>query len=306
MISVIMGAYREGEKIVRESIESILNQTYSDFEFIIVLDDPANQEMREVLDEYAKRDSRVRVLVNEKNMGLASSLNRALKAAKGYYIARMDADDVALEDRLKNQLEYLTANDLDLIGGVMNVIDEEGNLSYQISSVPTDKNKILRSLKYGAVIPHPTWFGKASLFRKLGGYRKMPYTEDYDFVLRAALEGSHLGNYPKPVLKYRMTKNSISRSNLYDQYLYMKYLSKAYQDGKSPSVSEAMRYAESCQDEKTAGKYSKANTLFNTMLNQMEEKQYGGFVGNGFRLLVASPQFLDKIRRFLMLSINSR
>ena len=95
-ISVIMSVYSERVDWIRKSIDSILNQTYSDFEFIIVNDKPDKEENAQLLEEYAARDSRIKVLTNEENIGLTKSLNKAFALAEGEFIARMDADDMAL------------------------------------------------------------------------------------------------------------------------------------------------------------------------------------------------------------------
>ena len=110
LISVIMSVYNEPESILRAAVESILKQTFRDFEFIIVMDSPENETNKSVLAEYAKADDRLNLLFNEKNEGLTFSLNRALQYAKGMYIARMDADDVSLPLRLELQKDWLEKN----------------------------------------------------------------------------------------------------------------------------------------------------------------------------------------------------
>lgn len=98
--------------------------------------------------------------------------------------------------------------------------------------VPTDFNKIKKCIKYNQVISHPTWFGKKEVFEQLEGYRQMPLCEDYDFTLRAILKGYKISNLNEVVLKYRMTSDSISRSNLFEQYLYGCYITKQYSKNK--------------------------------------------------------------------------
>lgn len=93
--------YNEKQDWLTESINSILNQTYLNLEFIIVLDNPENIELKNILNEYKLKDSRVKLLINEVNKGLVFSLNRALKECSGDYIARMDADDISHLDRIK-------------------------------------------------------------------------------------------------------------------------------------------------------------------------------------------------------------
>lgn len=305
MISVIMSTYKEDEKLLRESIESILNQTYKDFEYIIILDYPDNDVHKSVIEEYAIKDDRIHFYINEKNMGLTDSLNRGLSLCHGEYIARMDADDISLPDRLERQMEYLEKNHYDLIGGITEMINENGSLLYSIKSVPTDPKKINKALRYSQCIAHPTWLGKKEVFEKNAGYRHMPLCEDYDFTLRAVLNGFVISNLNEPVLKYRMTSNSISRSNLFEQYLYMSYITNEYKNKRVASVDKAYAYVQQHLNEKDSNKYLKANVIFNRMLQEMSDKQILSFIKDGFCLLFSSKYYLNKIYRFIILSICS-
>lgn len=305
MISVIMSTYKEDERLLRESIESILNQTYKDFEYIIILDYPDNDVHKRVIEEYAIKDDRIHFYINEKNMGLTDSLNRGLSLCHGEYIARMDADDISLPDRLERQMEYLEKNHYDLIGGITEMINENGSLLYSIKSVPTDPKKINKALRYSQCIAHPTWLGRKEVFEKNAGYRHMPLCEDYDFTLRAVLNGFVISNLNEAVLKYRMTSNSISRSNLFEQYLYMSYITNEYKNNRIASVDKAYAYVQQHLNETDSDKYLKANVIFNRMLQEMSDKQILSFIKDGFCLLFSSKYYLNKIYRFMMLSLNS-
>lgn len=305
MISVIMSTYKEDERLLRESIESILNQTYRDFEYIIILDYPDNDVHKSVIEEYALKDDRIHFYINEKNMGLTDSLNRGLSLCHGEYIARMDADDISLPDRLERQMKYLEKNHYDLIGGITEMINENGSLLYSIKSVCTDPKKINKALRYSQCIAHPTWLGRKEVFEKNAGYRHMPLCEDYDFTLRAVLNGFVVSNLNEAVLKYRMTSNSISRSNLFEQYLYMSYITNEYKNKGIASVDKAYAYVQQHLNEKDSDKYLKANVIFNRMLQEMSDKQLLPFIKDGFCLLFSSKYYLNKIYRFMMLSLNS-
>ena len=305
MISVIMSTYKEDERLLRESIESILNQTYRDFEYIIILDYADNDVHKSVIEEYAFKDNRIHFYINEKNMGLTDSLNRGLSLCHGEYIARMDADDISLPNRLERQMKYLEKNHYDLIGGITEMINENGSLLYSIKSVPTDPKKINKALRYSQCIAHPTWLGRKEVFEKNAGYRHMPLCEDYDFTLRAVLNGFVVSNLNEAVLKYRMTSNSISRSNLFEQYLYMSYITNEYKNKGIASVDKAYAYVQQHLNEKDSDKYLKANVIFNRMLQEMSDKQFLSFIKDGFCLLFSSKYYLNKIYRFMMLSLNS-
>ncbi|MFR8841851.1 MAG: glycosyltransferase, partial [Faecalibacillus intestinalis] len=279
--SVIMATYKESIECLKQSIESIINQTYNDFEFIIILDNPDNKEHIAFINDYVCKDERIKFYINDKNMGLTNTLNRGLKLAEGKYICRMDADDISELYRMEHQKKYLEENDFDLIGGISQMIDEDGNTIYSIKKVPTNFKKIKKCIKYNQVISHPTWFGKKEVFDKLNGYRNMPLCEDYDFTLRAILQGFKISNVNECVLKYRMTKDSISRSNLFEQYLFARYITKQYSEGKVSEVEEAKAYVKKNLSDKNAKRYLKGNERFNNALNNLEEKQYIQFIANG-------------------------
>lgn len=305
LVSVIMSTYKEKEIFLRQAIESILNQTYKDFEYIIILDNPDNNLHIRIIKEYANLDKRIKFYVNEKNMGLTASLNKGLGLAKGKYICRMDADDISINKRIENQKRYLEENNYDLIGGISQMIDENGKSIYSIKKVPTNMDKIKKALRYNQIISHPTWFGKKEVFDKLNGYRNMPLCEDYDFTLRAVLNGYKISNIDETVLKYRMTSSSISRSNLYEQYLFARFITKKYSKNKIADIKEAKQYVNNHNDDRKAKRYLKANARFNIALKDIEEKRYFKFIIDGILLTFTSFNYLDKIYRFVKVSSYS-
>ena len=305
LVSVIMSTYKEEEIFLRQAIESILNQTYKDFEYIIILDNPDNNLHIRIIKEYANLDKRIKFYVNEKNMGLTASLNKGLGLAKGKYICRMDADDISINNRIEIQKKYIEENDYDLIGGIFQMIDENGKSIYSIKKVPTNMDKIKKALRYNQIISHPTWFGKKEVFEKLNGYRNMPLCEDYDFTLRAVLNGYKISNIDETVLKYRMTSSSISRSNLYEQYLFARFITKKYSKNKIADIKEAKQYVNNHNDDRKAKRYLKANARFNIALKDIEEKRYFKFIIDGILLTFTSFNYLDKIYRFVKVSSYS-
>ncbi len=301
-ISVIMSGYKEDIRYLKESINSILNQTYTDFELIFLLDNPSNKDITDLLNDYCKKDKRIRFFINEENLGLAKTLNKALTFVKGEYIARMDADDVSMPNRLEAQLNYLLKNGYDLIGGLSKMIDEDGNEIYNIKSVPQDFNNIKKALRYNQVISHPTWFGKTEVFKALNGYRLIPLCEDTDFTLRAVLKGYKISNYNETVLSYRVTKNSISRSNLYEQFLYLQYITNKYKKGEIADVEKAHDFVQLHLNEKAATRYNKANEVFNEALDYLNKKQYVPLLGCLIKLPFISKEYLKKIYRLVKVS----
>ena len=304
-ISVIMATYKEPEYMLRQAIESILQQTYGDFEFIMILDNPQNELHKKIIKEYQEKDNRIRFYINESNMGLPETLNRAIGLTTGKYICRMDADDISLPDRLERQKRCLKTRKADLLGGITQIIDENGEELYSIKHVPVNPEKIKKALKYNQVLAHPTWFGKREVFINLGGYRKIPLCEDYDFTLRAVMQGYVLTNLDETVLKYRMTSQSLSRSNLFEQYLYARYITAQYTKNRMADIKAAARYVESKNNKKTAARYLKANVRFNHLLEDVERKRYLRFFKDGVVFTFTSVYYLDKVMRFVIVTLCS-
>src|SRR5947209_7771425 len=152
-LSVVMPVYNAAS-VVREAIESILNQTFSDFEFIIV-DDGSTDDSGKILREYAGRDDRIRLYTQE-NHGLVASLNRYCRLANGRYIARMDADDISLPRRFEKQFHFLEAHpEVGILGTWIQDIDENG-APRTAWPVPTDPAVIQWFLMFGNCIAHPS------------------------------------------------------------------------------------------------------------------------------------------------------
>jgi len=208
-----MSVYREEPMWLRESIESILSQSYTDLEFIIVLDDPKNRELEEIIGEYAQKDGRIVFMTNDVNRGLVYSLNRALGAAKGEYVARMDADDISHRDRFEKQLSYLKENGLDLVGSNVNLFKGDREVFFTTDKLLSHRyiEKILLAGTIGIV--HPTFFARREVFEKLGGYANAPHAEDKEFLARLLCNGFQVGNIKEVLLDYRYHDKSITKSN---------------------------------------------------------------------------------------------
>lgn len=300
-VSVIMSTYKEDPALVEAAIDSILNQTYSDLELLVVIDCPDNHVVHALLRQKQRKDGRVIVIKNEKNLGLAMSLNKALCIAKGQFICRMDADDVSMPNRIETQLAYLTTHGLDLIGGRMTVIDENGDRLYDIPQPPIKPESVKRALRWNNCVPHPTWLGKAAVFNQ--AYRPIPLCEDYDFLLRASLSNAQIANCNNIVLKYRMTTNSISRTSLYKQFLYQRCITKAYKKDLTVDPIEAERYVNSAYSESKAVRYEKANNLFNGVLAALSEHRFLQALAYSLKLLFCSASYLIKVTRLFLVSI---
>ncbi len=218
LISVIMCTYNEEQEELIQAIQSILNQTYGCFELLIVLDNPDNQLIRELVFYYAQKDSRIRVIENRQNLGVARSSNRAWRMAKGQYIAKMDADDIASPQRLEKELKTLLERKLDFIAASKRNIDEQGRqLGLFVNSLDSDQIRLL--LPYDNLVTQSTVLMKKSVLKALNGYMNLPSCEDYDLWLRMMCSGYRMAILPDILVDYRVRQNSITRTDYYKQYL---------------------------------------------------------------------------------------
>lgn len=254
MISVIMSTYNEKSDYISCSIESILNQTEKEFEFIIVIDNPENRAAVETVRFYAEKDSRIKLLFNPTNLGLVTSLNRALDLADGEYIARMDADDIALPNRLENELKYLTETKCDIVGCRTEYIDEFGNsLGRQSLIVP--ENKTVSALKVSSFLCHPSWLARIEVYNTLNGYRNIDSCEDYDFLVRAVNSNYRIAMTPEVLLNYRMNSSGISQTNSFKQFLAFYYISKHFDHFTSVSENDIIEYVKRNSTDENAKRF---------------------------------------------------
>lgn len=277
LISVIMSTYNEEPDWIRDSIDSILNQTYKNLELIVVLDNPNNTMIKEILFKYQERDERIRLIQNKKNLGLVQSLNIALKYCKGKYIARMDADDISREDRISVEKEYLEKNKLDFVYTGMITIDEKGKQISEWDKEELTYERIKKLMKIRNISIHPTWFLKREIYINLGGYREVPYCEDYDFVLRALNFGYKIGKINENLLMYRVRYNSISRSNNFEQFLISQnilFLYKKNKLGDFSRVSELINSTKEKMNSLEKQKYINAENKFLQGISFMKKGNY--------------------------------
>ncbi|TAK57887.1 MAG: glycosyltransferase [Bacteroidetes bacterium] len=182
-VSVLMPVYN-GEKFLSEAIESILHQTYSDFEFLII-DDGSRDNSVEIIKSY--QDKRIRLIRNTSNLGITKTLNRGIAEASGKYICRMDADDVSISSRIQHQVEYLeTHSDVALVGSRTKIINSSGEGGI-IEFYPLSYQQIRRSIFIHNPFAHSAVMIRRSVFNELGVYdTRFLHNEDYDLWLRIA------------------------------------------------------------------------------------------------------------------------
>lgn len=224
MISVIMSVYNEELVWIKEAISSILNQSYLNLELLVVVDNPLlDEEKKMYLQEISDKDKRVKVEYNEKNIGLALSLNKGIELAKGNYIARMDADDISEINRLELQLEELEKRKVDCIGSGKILINEMSEVISDYESVITGSQRIKKMLPHVNCFVHPSILIKREFLEAVGGYRNFRQSQDYDLWLRLNEKGCLFDNVDIPLIRYRVRESGITGKKPYVQYLTSRY-----------------------------------------------------------------------------------
>ncbi len=209
-VSVIMSVFNTPLLFLKKSIESILSQTYRDFEFIIVDDASSDWVIRDVLVDYKRQDDRILLIMNEKNLGLTRSLNKALQIARGKYIARQDSDDISLSERLEMQIEFLEKKEnIALLGTKGFIIDEKDQILGYWDPV-TEPVQLKKKIFRGNQFLHTSVVFRKEVVIGLGSYDEhFRYSQDYDLWIRL-LKEHEAANLPVYLVKYRVNKESVS------------------------------------------------------------------------------------------------
>lgn len=206
LVSVLMGVFNQ-ESYLDESIQSIQNQSYSHYEFIVVNDGSTDNSF-DILTRYQIQDKRIRVISNEHNIGHPKSLNIGLEHCEGKYIARMDADDIALPERLEKQVNFMESNkQVGLCGTAIEYFGEADG----VKIYPEDDFQLRMKLLSGNPFAHPTAMVRAELLDKY----QLKYREDYvaaeDYLMWVKVsEVAKIHNLPEPLLKYRVHKSQLT------------------------------------------------------------------------------------------------
>jgi len=218
-ISVIMPTYNGG-KYIRRAIDSVLGQSFKDFE-IIVINDGSTDDTEQVLQEYIGRDSRVNYFDNKNNLGIQKTLNRGLKESKGKYIARIDDDDEWIDkEKLKRQIEFLENNPgYVLVGTGATVVDEKGLELFRYLLPESDYEIRKKILRRNCFVHSSVLFKRESVL-EIGGYsenKEVKHIEDYDLWLKLGTVGK-VANLPIYGIKFMITEGGISSNNKADQF----------------------------------------------------------------------------------------
>lgn len=204
LITVVLPAFN-AEKYVTEAVRSILNQTFQDFE-LIVINDGSTDATEDILKNLVNEDKRIK-LINRENKGLVASLNEGVDVAKGVWIARMDADDIAIPNRFELQLECLRQTGADICGGG---VQRFGTLDRRIFRPWKSDEAIKMQMLFSCPFAHPTVMMRTALVRQLRYDAAWEKAEDYDLWERAAHAGWKMANVLEVLLLYRVHDTQIS------------------------------------------------------------------------------------------------
>ncbi|OGL41105.1 MAG: hypothetical protein A3C43_06550 [Candidatus Schekmanbacteria bacterium RIFCSPHIGHO2_02_FULL_38_11] len=265
-ITVFMPVYN-AERHLGEAIESILYQTYRDFEFLII-NDGSTDTSKEIILSY--NDPRIIFVDNKENLGLPFSLNKGLKLAKGEYIARMDADDVSFPKRLEKQVTFLKDNsDVDMVASWIEKVDEDGkHLGFwradRKNNIPEE---IYYTLHFKNCIAHSSVLFNKELILGLGGYKKDFLNEDYELWLRLS-KVAKINKIKEVLVKYRES-NSPSKSQAYRLYVERLYMASFHEFLSDERQKEILFFIKDPERKKMPAKFSEILKVYNQMSNKI-------------------------------------
>jgi glycosyltransferase involved in cell wall biosynthesis len=301
LISILMPTYNV-VKYVREAVESILKQTYTKFELIIV-DDCSTDGTYDLLKEMSQSDSRIKLYRNEMNCKICKTLNRALGYAQGGLIGRMDGDDISEANRFERLKDYLDKHpDISLVGSFLTGIDETGN-TFNNKKYPCSSKGIEMGNNYMSSVSH-IWLARYGVYESLNGYREVPYVEDYDFLLRGELKGFKYANVNECLYRVRVRNgNTVSTNGLsqckavtYVQQLHKKECKLKKDCFSHNDYLEAMKFSET-ENEKYQNAMKKLNSAIKlrkkpvkmigyAIQAMMNSKYVAKYVFNAFKIRI--------------------
>jgi glycosyltransferase involved in cell wall biosynthesis len=214
LVSVVMPVYN-GQLHLARSVESVLRQSFSDFELLII-DDGSTDGSRDIIDRYRAGDSRI-TLIRQPHSGLIVALNRGCEVARGRYIARLDSDDIAIQNRFELQFHHMERHpEIVLLGGGFECIDADGLVLF-VMSWPGRNDGLHDYLLLDCYIAHTTIMFRREFFLTIGGYRPhFQDAEDYDLFLRMS-DRRTVDNLPEVICQYRLHDQQISAKKIGQQ-----------------------------------------------------------------------------------------
>lgn len=277
MISVVMSVYNGGE-FLPAAIESILNQTYKDFEFVIVNDGSKDGSL-EVIKQYQAKDNRINLIDLGENKGFCYALNRGIEEAKYPWIARMDADDISLPERFEKQLAMVEQNpDLVVVGSYISHINSKNEVLSVNVVGPATREEMESRIKKGhpIYVMHPTALMKKEIVQKVGGYDPDFFSaEDIELFARMIKHGAILA-IPEPLLLYRIHGGSISMNKMAKQKTLTEYVELMYHcDNTGEKLPTLKEFLDAQQNQPFLKKARKQMTIWRSLYYRRAGMAYG-------------------------------
>ncbi|MFI3283615.1 MAG: glycosyltransferase [Erysipelotrichaceae bacterium] len=283
-ISVILSIYNAELNHLNEAIDSILDQTYQNFEFVIVLNTPKTQDITSLVEEKVKQDSRIRIIKNESLLEICDSYNKGIMHASGEYIALMSADDISLPNRLEKQLSFMIENDYDLTGTNVIYIDEQSKVIRKRKQ-PQGKAlykvmPLIVSINFSSVMM------KKTAFEKLHGFRDI-IIEDRDLYLRFMTSGFKIENLDDYLVKYRFSDYQTSGEKTLIRMIAGEYVYRLYQyrirknvdaDGFTKGNLEKFLVSKGARKIEVQERFAKAYKLYFSGLREIRTKKVNSLI----------------------------
>lgn len=236
IISVVMPIYN-AQQDLRAAIESILGQSFSDFELLII-DDGSTDESVQIIQSF--EDSRIRLISQPKNLGLVAALNRGLVEVRGQFIARMDGDDICLPDRFALQLPIMQDQKLDICGSDWAQIDAEGR-QFRVLKAPTSHEQVVATLANTVPYAHGSVMMRKSFIDEHDLQYRVGYGEDYDLWIRFFENGAKFGVVEKTLYLHREHSGSITTTKFKEQALASRVLRRKFVEKNLGQCNEALK-----------------------------------------------------------------
>lgn len=237
-ISVIMSVYN-GEAYLKETIESVINQTFKNWEFIII-NDCSTDSSPQILNDFAVKDERIKVYTNEVNLKLPASLNKAVSLSEGKYIARMDADDICLPDRFEKQYKFMEENSDVALSSCRFMTMKNGVYMSGGAGGRCDNEALCALLLVRNPILHPGIIAKAEVMKKLNYDTTLTCTEDLELWTRMVMENQKMEILPECLMLYRLHDKQITSTTLERQHTEVLKIQEKYYGTLLQNMDEKM------------------------------------------------------------------
>lgn len=267
LISVLLPVYN-AEGFIAKSIESILDQSYKNFELIIINDGSTDKSLK-ICEEFKQKDDRI-ILLSKQNEGLTKALNFGIQHSSGYYIARQDADDISLRNRFQTQIKFIKNNNLIMCGTNCEIIKK--NKKKINWSIEFSHEKIIKKLEYSNCFVHSSIIFKKEFAKQVNFYdESLRFAQDYDLWWKLSLIGK-VGNIKEKLIIYNQHESSISSTQQNDQiscfinsaikYYFFKNYALNYKDFKFEVTEEFLNHPK-CLNQKNLLLYYYSDKLSN-------------------------------------------